>query len=172
MPLSQRSLVLADEAATVALGAALGATLTQMHEAIAALGLHIALPGDLGAGKTTLVRALLRHLGFEEAVKSPTFTLLESYVVSRLHLYHFDFYRFKSPREFLDGGFSEHFTAGAVCIVEWPDRAGTYLPPVDLQIRLQLLDPGREAVMVGQSHNGAQCLELLWTKLKDKRGAA
>jgi len=154
--------VLSGEADTAALGAALADTLRQLQENVRQHGLHIALEGDLGAGKTTLVRGLLRQLGVGGAVKSPTFALLEPYVVSSLHLYHFDFYRFKTPREFLDGGFAEYFGPGTVCLVEWPERAQPYLPQVDLHIGLRVLETGRSAQLVSGSPMGKQCLERLW----------
>jgi tRNA threonylcarbamoyladenosine biosynthesis protein TsaE len=103
---------LPDEAATLALGASLAATLTP--------GLKVALEGDLGAGKTTLVRGALRALGHTGAVKSPTYTLVELYVVSGLNLYHFDFYRFTKPEEFLDAGLDEYFDGNGICLAEWP----------------------------------------------------
>ena len=109
------TLRLSDEAATNALGAALAGTL--------APGMVVWLDGDLGAGKTTLVRALLRALGHAGPVKSPTYTLVELYSVSSLYLYHFDFYRFNDPEEFDDAGLGEYFRKDAVCLVEWPDKA-------------------------------------------------
>src|SRR5215207_1246552 len=92
---------LPDEAATLALGSAVSHCLEPGHT--------IYLRGELGAGKTTLARGVLRGLGFEGRVKSPTYTLVEVYEVSRLHLHHFDFYRFGDPREWTDAGFRESF---------------------------------------------------------------
>ena len=116
------TLSLSDEVATHALGAALASVLQP--------GLIVTLEGDLGAGKTTLVRGLLRALGYANKVKSPTYTLVEVHVVSGLNLYHFDFYRFNQPEEYLEAGLDEYFqTSGpnaGVCLVEWPDKAGTY----------------------------------------------
>jgi tRNA threonylcarbamoyladenosine biosynthesis protein TsaE len=103
---------------------ALGAALAPR----AAPGLQIWLQGNLGMGKTTLTRGLLRGLGHEGKVKSPTYTLIEPYVVSRLDLYHFDFYRFNSPDEYLDAGLDEYFAGEGVCIVEWPDKACPICP--------------------------------------------
>ncbi|HSQ04081.1 MAG TPA: tRNA (adenosine(37)-N6)-threonylcarbamoyltransferase complex ATPase subunit type 1 TsaE, partial [Burkholderiales bacterium] len=89
------------------------------------------LTGELGAGKTTLVRGILRDLGFPGRVKSPTFSLVEVYEVSSLYLYHFDFYRFTKGSEWRESGLGEHFNPESVCLVEWPEKA-TGLPGPDL----------------------------------------
>src|SRR5512137_665822 len=122
------NIILSDETATLALGAALASC--------AQPGLVIWLDGDLGAGKTTLVRGLLRALGDTGPVKSPTYALVEIHVVSGLNLYHFDFYRFSQPEEYLDAGLDEYFAGDGVCLVEWPEQAVPYLPAADLRIRL------------------------------------
>ncbi len=144
---------LADEAATAALGAALAPALVP--------GLKIFLEGDLGAGKTTLVRGLLRAAGHAGKVKSPTYTLVELYAVSGLNLYHFDFYRFDRPEEYLDAGLDEYFQGDAVCIVEWPAQAGSYLPAADLEIRLALSGDGRRATIRALGPRGLPCLRCL-----------
>ncbi|HSD82816.1 MAG TPA: tRNA (adenosine(37)-N6)-threonylcarbamoyltransferase complex ATPase subunit type 1 TsaE [Anaerolineae bacterium] len=144
---------LADEAATLALGAALGQVL---HG-----GLTIWLQGDLGAGKTTLVRGLLRGLGFAGKVKSPTYTLVEPYVVSGLYFYHFDLYRFADPEEWDAAGFRDYFNAQSVCLVEWPDKAGDLLPPADLAITLVPAGGGRRATFSAGTESGKRCLERL-----------
>ena len=147
---------LPDEAATLALGAALAAGL--------APGLAIHLRGELGAGKTTLVRGVLRALGHKGPVKSPTYTLVELYEVSRLNLHHFDFYRFQDPREWIDAGFRESFTGRNVSLVEWPERAGGLLPPPDVEIALQASGSGRNAVLRASSPSGIRCLETVATR--------
>jgi tRNA threonylcarbamoyladenosine biosynthesis protein TsaE len=149
-------LFLPDEAATLALGGALGAALTQ-----GAAEIVVYLEGDLGAGKTTLVRGVLRSLGYSGKVKSPTYTLVELYAVSRLNLYHFDFYRFEQPEEYLDAGLDEYFQGLGICLVEWPDKAGAYLPPADVRIRLSLAQAGRDAALLAQSEKGRVCLTSL-----------
>jgi tRNA threonylcarbamoyladenosine biosynthesis protein TsaE len=131
----ESSLELADEPATLRLGAALAGGI--------APGRVLHLSGELGSGKTTLVRGLLRELGHGGRVKSPTYSLVELYVVSRLNLYHFDFYRFKDRSEWLDSGFRDYFNAHTACIVEWPERAGGLLPPPDVAVRLQIAGSGR-----------------------------
>ncbi len=127
-PSIPRQIELADEAATLALGAEIARIL--------APGVCVHLSGDLGAGKTTLSRGILRGLGFEGRVKSPTYTLVELYVVSKLNLYHFDFYRFNEPEEWDDAGFRDLFNGTNICLVEWPEKAGELLPLPDLMIQL------------------------------------
>ncbi|MFO1319614.1 MAG: tRNA (adenosine(37)-N6)-threonylcarbamoyltransferase complex ATPase subunit type 1 TsaE [Burkholderiales bacterium] len=129
-----RTIPLPDDAATQALGARLASGIPS--------GLIVWLQGDLGAGKTTLVRGLLHALGVSGRVKSPTFALVELYELSRLSFYHFDFYRFDDPREFEHSGLSEHFGTDAVCLVEWPERAGPALPTPDVRISLEIPNDG------------------------------
>ena len=147
---------LPDEAATLALGGALGAVLVQ-----GPADLVVYLEGDLGVGKTTLVRGLLRALGYSGKVKSPTYTLLELYTISRLNLYHFDFYRFEQPEEYLDAGLDEYFQAPGICLVEWPDKAGPYLPNADIRIRISVEQAGRRAALAAQGGKGRRCLTSL-----------
>jgi len=149
-------LFLPDEAATLALGGALGSAMIQGPAQIV-----VYLEGDLGAGKTTLVRGLLRSLGHSGKVKSPTYTLVELYAVSRLNLYHFDFYRFEQPEEYLDAGLDEYFQGSGICLVEWPDKAGAYLPPADLRLRLSMAQDGRDVVLLAQGEKGRLCLTSL-----------
>lgn len=128
-------------------------------------GMVIWLDGDLGTGKTTLVRAMLRALGYTGPVRSPTYTLVEVYVVSRIYWYHFDFYRFSNPEEFLDAGLDEYFRNDAVCLVEWPDKAAGFVPPADLTLRLrfpaQASCRGRSANLLACSERGEACLNVL-----------
>ena len=142
---------LPDETATLALGA-------RLAEAIEP-GLVIYLHGDLGAGKTTLVRGLLHKLGHVGKVKSPTYTLVEPYVVSGLNLYHFDLYRFVDPEEWEASGFRDYFNAQSVCFVEWPEKAGGLLPEPDLDIRLEPQEQGRKGVMTANTDAGKRSLE-------------
>jgi len=140
------------EADTLALGRSLAAGL--------APGMVIYLMGDLGAGKTTLARGLLRGLGYTGRVKSPTFTLVEVYEFSRLYLYHFDFYRFSDPKEFGETGFREYFNPQSVCLVEWPDKAAG-LPAADLKVVLQVEGSGRVVSIFADSKVGASCLKRI-----------
>jgi tRNA threonylcarbamoyladenosine biosynthesis protein TsaE len=144
---------LSDAAATRALGARLAGVIVP--------GLSLYLRGDLGSGKTTLARGLLRGLGYAGRVKSPTYTLVELYTVSRLHLYHFDFYRFREPKEWRDAGFSEYFNAASVCLVEWPEKAGGFLPAADLDIVLEFAGDGRDVTLSTGSEGGKACLHRL-----------
>ena len=146
---------LSDEAATLALGAALGNVLVP--------GLVIYLEGDLGAGKTTLVRGLLRGLGYREKVKSPTYTLVEEHAVGGLDLFHFDFYRFTRPEEYLDAGLDEYFAGNGICLVEWPGNAAPYLPPADFSICLAVAGEGRLAGVAPHTDRGDACLTSLST---------
>ena len=123
----------------------------------------VTLQGDLGAGKTTLVRGLLRALGIEGAVRSPTYTLVEHYPLSSLYFYHFDFYRFTSPDEWDYAGMAEYFGDDTVCIVEWPERVGDRLPAPDLALSLAYTNDTEERELVASAHTalGAQCLKAL-----------
>jgi tRNA threonylcarbamoyladenosine biosynthesis protein TsaE len=168
-PLAAASFSLADESATTALGRALAAALDAQHEYLSARGFVVWLSGDLGAGKTTLVRALLRALGVQGPVKSPTFTLLEPYVVSSLNFYHFDFYRFSDSAEFASAGFRELFGKGSVCLIEWPERAQGALPTADLAVTLQVMDEGRRAHCAASSAAGAQCLQQVIATMAAER---
>ena len=139
-------LKLPNEASTLRLGEALAAGTVP--------GRVLFISGDLGAGKTTLVRGLLRGLGHGGPVKSPTYAIVEPYAFSRLHLYHFDFYRFKDRSEWLNSGFREHFNPDSVCVVEWPEKAGDLLSAPDLHITLAFEGEGRSARLEARSHAG------------------
>ena len=146
---------LPDAAATRALGARLVGVLSP--------GLQIHLHGELGAGKTTLVQGLLAALGYRGRVKSPTYALVEVYELSRLNLYHFDFYRFRDGDEWRDAGFSEVFGGDAICVVEWPDKAGKNLPRPDIDITLEVNPESdtRRALIAAHTTAGAQCCASL-----------
>jgi tRNA threonylcarbamoyladenosine biosynthesis protein TsaE len=154
---------LSDESATLALGAGLAAAVrARVGSAAAATeSMVIYLEGDLGAGKTTLVRGCLRALGDTGPVKSPTYTLVELHAVSGLNLYHFDFYRFNQPEEYLDAGLDEYFAGDGVCLVEWPDKAAPFLPSPDLRVRLEVLADGRRARIEAASERGRSWLKVL-----------
>ncbi len=136
-----------------------GEALVGGRDAGALRGLVLHLSGDLGSGKTTLVRGLLRGLGYPGRVKSPSYTLLELYAVSSLNLYHFDFYRFKDQSEWLSSGFREYFGRDAFCVVEWPERAGSLISTPDLEVHLAYRGEGREATLTARSGPGEAWLE-------------
>jgi tRNA threonylcarbamoyladenosine biosynthesis protein TsaE len=121
---------LADEAATLAAGRDFAQQLSA--------GMTVYLHGDLGAGKTTFVRGVLQGLGHAGKVKSPTYTLVEPYELGDLQVYHFDLYRFVDEYEWDAAGFSEYFNAMSVCMVEWPEKAGTLLPEPSFDVELTL----------------------------------
>lgn len=141
----------------VALGASLAHAL--------APGLTIYLHGDLGAGKTTLTRALLHAAGHAGHVKSPTYTLAEPYAVTlggqAVEVIHFDLYRMASPEEFLDAGFREHFNQNSICIVEWPEKGEPVLPPPDIHVFLAINGQARDVELQALSDKGFQCLARL-----------
>jgi len=167
--LLERRFELEDEAATDAFGArfarALEACRAPSTHSAPFTGLHVQLLGDLGAGKTSLVRATLRALGHAGRVRSPTYTLVEPYTVTSAHgelqLYHFDLYRFSDPAEWADAGFREYFAAGAVCLVEWPQRAGGLLGVPDLVFSLEPGAHGEGRVLTAHAYSasGKACLE-------------
>lgn len=144
---------LADESATLGFGAQLSSVL---HA-----DLIIYLHGELGAGKTTLVRGILRGLGYTDKVKSPTYTLVEVYNTVNFPLYHFDLYRFKNPMEWEESGFSEHCNAHSLCLIEWPEQALPLLPPPDLRIQLTEQREGRLLRLTGESRQGENLSRLL-----------
>jgi tRNA threonylcarbamoyladenosine biosynthesis protein TsaE len=146
---------LANEADTLALGKKIAAVLQP--------GLVVFLNGNLGAGKTTLVRGILHGLGHRQAVKSPTYNLVEIYNFSRLYLYHFDFYRFNDPYEWEEAGFREYFNAHSICLIEWPEKASGLLPEADMTINLQILESGRNVTIFADTVTGEQCLQQ-WPK--------
>ena len=119
----------------------------------------IALHGDLGAGKTTLVRHLLRALGVQGRVKSPTYAVVEPYELPELNIWHFDFYRFGDAREWEDAGFRDIFASPGLKLAEWPEKAAPVLPTADLDIRLTTLPDGtRQVALAANTAVGARIL--------------
>jgi tRNA threonylcarbamoyladenosine biosynthesis protein TsaE len=144
---------LTDEAATAAFAARFARVLQP--------GLVIYLRGNLGAGKTTLVRALLQALGYAGRVKSPTYTLVERYEVAGLHLRHFDLYRFRDAEEWEGSGFRDEFDGLNICLVEWPDQATGLLPPADISFTFEILRDEREVTLHAYTDAGQKCLNAL-----------
>jgi tRNA threonylcarbamoyladenosine biosynthesis protein TsaE len=108
----------------------------------------VALTGDLGAGKTTLARAILTGLGVTENVPSPTFTLVQTYETPKLSVSHYDLYRLKNAREMEELGLEEALQFGAA-LIEWPDRAGPHLPHDRLTVEIEVHPDGRRALLSG-----------------------
>ncbi len=159
---------LPDELATDKLGQELAriAADLQINDAGAYLpgsqaGGRIHLKGDLGAGKTSLVRAFLRECGVTGRIKSPSYALLESYAVSNLYLYHLDFYRFSDPSEWLDAGFRDILRENALVLIEWPERAADLLSDPDMFIELAYLPTGRHARLSALTEKGRKWLTAL-----------
>ena len=160
--LESKLITLSDEAATLACGARFANILQP--------GLNIYLHGDLGAGKTTFVRGVLRGLGHSGKVKSPTYTLVEPYTFSDYNIYHFDCYRFIDEEEWEAAGFREYFNPHSICMIEWPEKAAQLLPQADIDVRLSLYNTrsqvsiehqeniGRQMQLSANSALGKQCL--------------
>jgi len=141
-----------DEAATVTLVKSLARALSesiisQLSQNPTRAHLHISLQGDLGSGKTTAVRYLLKELSYTGKVRSPTYSLCEPHILQinqhPIQLYHFDFYRMQSSSEWIEAGLQEHFSSheSTICIVEWPEKAGNTLTLMDLSIGIKVSDP-------------------------------
>ncbi len=147
------SFFLADEDATAAFAVRLAPGITP--------GMVVHLRGDLGAGKTALVRALLHALGYSGRVKSPSYTLLEQYEAGGLHLRHFDLYRFQNEDEWEAAGFRDEFDGRNVCLVEWPEKAQGLVPQADVEIRFAILAHGRNIEVRANTQTGRKCLSAL-----------
>ena len=120
----------------------------------------IELKGDLGAGKTTLVRHLLRALGVQGRVKSPTYAVVEPYELQELAIWHFDFYRFSDHREWEDAGFRDIFASPGLKLAEWPEKAAGFIPRADLVVHLQALeDASRRVTLTSHSPVGDALLQ-------------
>ena len=146
-----------DESATQAFARVL-ATRPAINDAL------IELHGDLGAGKTTFVRHLLTALGIHGRIKSPTYAVVEPYTLgdggcSGLNAWHFDFYRFNDPREWEEAGFRDIFASSGLKLVEWPDKAGEYLPQADLVLAIEVLEnETRQVTLTAQTDIGKALL--------------
>jgi tRNA threonylcarbamoyladenosine biosynthesis protein TsaE len=150
------TLTLDNEVATLACGA--------RFAGIVVPGIVVYLHGDLGAGKTTFVRGVLQGLGHTGKVKSPTYTLVESYEIElnvgfNCQLYHFDLYRLVSEEEWDAAGFRDYFNAQSVCMIEWPEKAGHVLPEPDIHVRLSMFKEARKIQFSASSLLGKECLQ-------------
>ncbi|MDD2917897.1 tRNA (adenosine(37)-N6)-threonylcarbamoyltransferase complex ATPase subunit type 1 TsaE [Rhodoferax sp.] len=157
-----KSLHWCDEAATARFARALAA-LPGVRQA------YIELQGHLGAGKTTLVRHMLRALGVQGRIKSPTYAVMEPYELPGLNIWHFDFYRFSDPREWFDAGFRDIFASPGLKIAEWPENAAGCVPPADLIIQLDVQDDEtRQVTLTAQTKLGASLLHQLANSAPDE----
>ena len=148
--------MLPDPELTMRAGGELAAALHAAGEGGCARSLH--LSGSLGAGKTTLVRGLLRGLGHCGPVRSPTYTLVEPYAFAGLDVYHFDLYRLAAPLELEDFGVRDYFHPRALCVVEWPERGAGVLPGADLSLELCISGTGRLLHARGETREGRALL--------------
>jgi tRNA threonylcarbamoyladenosine biosynthesis protein TsaE len=144
---------LADDAATEALGRRLAACVQTPQ--------LMFLRGGLGAGKTTLCRGFLRGLGYEGLVKSPTYTLCETYRVAGVQCLHCDFYRLSHPDEMEYLGLREQFSRDSVLLIEWPEIAAETLPTPDIDITLNFTGAGRTAVLQAGTTHGESLIRTL-----------
>lgn len=119
------------------------------------------LYGDLGAGKTTLVRGFLRGWGYQGTVKSPTYTLVEPYEINNQLIFHFDFYRVREPQELEFIGIQDYFTPHAICLIEWPDLGGEQLPAADLSCYIEPVALGRKVNIIACSERGLEILKRI-----------
>jgi len=152
--------VLKDEAATGTLG-------KQLAKAVH-FPLIVFLEGDLGAGKTTLVRGFLQEMGYPGKVKSPTYTLVEIYPFIKGTVYHFDLYRIAHAEELEFIGIHEYFSDKIIALIEWPKQGAEFLPKADLKITLQTIDEGRNIILEFLSSNALN-LQKRFLELEKER---
>ena len=146
-----KTLLWPDEVATEHFASALAKALTRVLPDGTRFDACLALQGDLGAGKTTLVRHLLRALGVTGRIKSPTYAVVEPYQVAAGPVWHFDFYRFNEPREWEDAGFRDIFASHGVKLCEWPDKAAGAMPMPDVSVCIDV-NHNEERVVTLQAH--------------------
>ncbi|WP_372761593.1 tRNA (adenosine(37)-N6)-threonylcarbamoyltransferase complex ATPase subunit type 1 TsaE [Pseudoalteromonas sp.] len=144
---------LSDDIATVTMGNRVAAIIEQ--------GAVIYLHGDLGAGKTTFTRGIVQGFGHTGKVKSPTYTLVEPYELATANVYHFDLYRLGDPEELEYMGIRDYFSADAVCVVEWPEKGGEFIPVPDLDITLSYVGNERKISINSASERGIAIIEKL-----------
>lgn len=124
-------------------------------------GTCVYLIGDLGVGKTTFVRGVLRALGITGRVKSPTYTLVEPYEIDHKKIFHFDLYRVEHSNELLNIGIHEYFSPDTICLIEWPEKGAPLLPAADLICEFLFLQDGREVTVTPRTQRGEEMLNKL-----------
>ncbi len=127
-------------------------------------GIIVFLEGQLGVGKTTLARGVLRAFGHRGAVKSPTYTLVEPYQLGDITLFHFDLYRLGDPEELEFMGIRDYFDGSGIVLLEWPERGRGFLPTADLEICIELAGNGRHLRFAASTERGVECLRQLPTE--------
>ena len=152
---------LENETATLRCGGLLAGAAAAGLQAGDASATVIHLHGELGAGKTTLARGILRGFGYEGPVKSPTYTLVEPYELERGRIYHFDLYRLADPGEVEFLGTEDYFAGGSLCIVEWARRGGGRIPAADLEVELRGAGAGRSIACEAHTPKGAEMVKKL-----------
>jgi len=157
MSVPEIELNLADAEATETLGEALARAFPGAVRGCAVLYLR----GELGAGKTTCARSLLRALGVGGLIRSPTFTLLESYRPGAVTCIHVDLYRLQSPVEVDELGLRDHLNPGCLMLIEWPEKGGEAVPAADLELALEYAHAGRRAALRARTVLGIEWLDLL-----------
>ncbi|MGH1471761.1 MAG: tRNA (adenosine(37)-N6)-threonylcarbamoyltransferase complex ATPase subunit type 1 TsaE [Cellvibrionaceae bacterium] len=157
---SKQSLFLENEEATVSLGVAIGSVIM---DDVRKTGVIIHLIGDLGAGKTTFCRGILKAFGHHGAVKSPTYTLVEPYDFDECHVRHFDLYRLGDPEELEYMGIRDYFGVGNLCLIEWPNRGEGVLPEADLIATVTVKVPGRQVELCAKTGIGQSILNKFET---------
>lgn len=150
--------ILPTETETLALGAKLAAACSE--------SCIIFLNGELGAGKTTLVRGFLQGLGYKDHIKSPTYTLVEPYEIGHKIIFHFDLYRIKDPNELENIGIRDYFTHPAIILIEWPERGEKQLPIPDLTCTIETFQAGRRLQVVAMNECGSRVLQQLTKPIK------
>ena len=148
--MKELKILLSNEKNTLDLGENLSAHLFE--------GLLIFLKGDLGAGKTTLARGIIRGLGYVGSVKSPTYSLFEQYEFDEFTLNHFDLYRFANPNEWFSSGFQEYVNSYDVTLIEWPEKSAELLPKPDLEIEILYENESRIVIINPFTKKGNKCL--------------
>jgi len=155
--MTTKTYFLADETATINMGTALAKIVLNELEK----GIVVYLNGDLGAGKTTLTRGFVQGMGHKGNVKSPTYTLVEPYELTKWQVYHFDLYRLSDPEELEYMGIRDYFADNCCCFIEWPEKGRGMLANADITIEMAYSDEQRNITLSAKSDLGQQVLDSL-----------